>query len=129
MPRPNPDAALFWELAEPMLAAGDATRGTMMGHPCLRVDGAFFATAGHEADELIVKLPARRVEELIDQGTGQPFAPAGRRFREWVAVPAPDRELWSRLLREARQYAAVPRPEPTASHAADRTIRGLPPGH
>ena len=41
---PNPDVRLFWELADPMLAAGEATRGTMMGHPCLRAGGAFFAT-------------------------------------------------------------------------------------
>jgi hypothetical protein len=56
---------LFWELADPMLAAGEATKGTMMGHPCLRTGGAFFATAGHDDDELVVKLPAERVEQLI----------------------------------------------------------------
>ena len=79
----------------------------MMGHPCLRVNGAFFATAGHANEELIVKLPAGRVDELIAQGVGQPFAPAGRRFREWVAIAAPDRALWQQLIAEAHQFVAA----------------------
>ena len=33
----------FWELAEPLLASEGVTRGTMMGFPCLRKHGAFFA--------------------------------------------------------------------------------------
>lgn len=102
---PNRDVALFWEIAEPMIAAGEAQLGTMMGHPCLRVNGAFFATAGHAGHELIVKLPALRVNELIADGAGMPFAPAGRTFKEWVAVPDPNPRLWTELVREARAYA------------------------
>lgn len=101
---PNRKVALFWEIAEPMIAAGTADEGTMMGHPCLRVGGAFFATAGHTGDELVVKLPANRVAALIAGGTGQPFAPAGRTFREWVAVPAQDRVLWAALIHEAHDF-------------------------
>jgi hypothetical protein len=39
-------------------------------------------------------------------------APAGRVFREWVAIPRPDRRRWHSLLAEARGHAAN-----TADHA------------
>jgi hypothetical protein len=37
----------------------------------------------------LVKLPQPRVGQLIAAGHGEPFAPAGRVFREWVAIPTP----------------------------------------
>jgi hypothetical protein len=37
---------------------------------------------------------------------GEPFAPAGRVFREWVAVPRPDRRRWRAMLAEAKAFAA-----------------------
>lgn len=107
MPRPQPDIPLFRRLAESMIAAGEAEDGTMMGYRCLRRNGAFFATTGHDAGELIVKLPAQRVEQLIAEGVGQPFAPAGRRFREWVAVADQDEDLWRDLIREAHAFVAA----------------------
>ena len=51
-----------------------------------------------------MKLPASRVDELVDESTGLPFAPAGRRFREWVRVPGRDEELWQALLDESRAF-------------------------
>ncbi|GAA4952436.1 hypothetical protein HD597_000345 [Nonomuraea thailandensis] len=47
---------LFWELAEPMLADPAITRSTMMGLPCLRYDGRFFACLDRREQALIVKL-------------------------------------------------------------------------
>ena len=102
-----PDDALFRELAEPLLAEGLAEEGTIMGHPCLRAPGgAFLATAEHRTGDLIVKLPRARVDELIGSGLGEPFAPAGRPFREWARIPARDAALWRALLAEARAFAA-----------------------
>ena len=40
----------FWELAEPLLARPDVTRSTMMGFPCLRVRGQFFASTDRFAE-------------------------------------------------------------------------------
>jgi hypothetical protein len=100
----RPRVPAFWAIADELIAAGTAEEGTMMGHPCLRVNGSFFATAGHDANELIVKLPADRVAALIAEGIGQPFAPAGRRFREWVAVPYSQRALWRGLVAEAQEF-------------------------
>ena len=97
---------LFWDLAEPLLAEGVADKGTMMGFPCLRTDGDFFASLHHQTGDLIVKLPADRVAELVASGEGRPFAPAGRTFREWVSIPEPDEARWRDLLDEARAFVS-----------------------
>jgi hypothetical protein len=97
---------LFWELAEPLCADPAVQRSTMMGLPCLRIDGRFFASLDRRNGTLVVKLPAERVRQLIDDGHGQAFAPAGRTFREWVALGEPDRRRWQDLLAEARDHAA-----------------------
>jgi hypothetical protein len=76
----------------------------MMGYPCVRLAGVFLASYD-ERNGLVVKLPGERVADLIRSGSGEPFAPAGRTFREWVAIPVPDRELWTELLREAVDFA------------------------
>lgn len=34
----------FWEVSAAALAHNDVATGTMMGFPCLRVSGAFFAS-------------------------------------------------------------------------------------
>jgi hypothetical protein len=98
-------ADFFWEVSAAALAHGDVTTGTMMGFPCLRVSGAFFASCDHRSGDLIVKLPRHRVEQLIAAGAGKPFAPAGRTFREWVLVDG-DQARWAELIDEARAFAS-----------------------
>jgi hypothetical protein len=97
---------LFWELVEPMYADPAVHRSSMMGLPCVRLHGRFFASLDRRSGALLVKLPAQRVGQLIAAGHGEPFAPAGRTFREWVALPRPDRRRWRSLLAEARDHAA-----------------------
>ena len=94
----------FWGTAAPLIFSGEATEGALMGFPCLRVEGQFFATCDHRTGDLIVKLPRARVQELIDFGVGQAFAPAGRVFREWVLVAERDDQQWSALIAEARSF-------------------------
>jgi hypothetical protein len=55
---------LFWDLAEPMYADPAVRRSTMMGVPCVRVDGRFFASLDRRSGALLVKLPADRVRQL-----------------------------------------------------------------
>jgi len=98
-------ADFFWEVSVAALAHGDVATGTMMGLPCLRVSGAFFASCDHRTGDLIVKLPRRRVEQLIAAGAGKPFAPAGRTFREWVLIGDRDPARWAELIDEARVFA------------------------
>lgn len=95
---------LFWDLAEALYADEAVTRSTMMGFPCLRVNDAFFASLDHRAHHLIVKLPAERVDEILTSELGLPFAPNGRVFREWVAIPEPDEATWRDLLLEAKTF-------------------------
>jgi hypothetical protein len=101
---------LFWDLVEPMYADPAVQRSTMMGLPCVRFDGRFFASLDRRTGALLIKLPADRVRQLIDAGHGQPFAPAGRTFREWAAISVPDRRRWQALLTEARDHAAAAQP-------------------
>ncbi len=103
--------AFFWKLADPILNNPGISEGTLMGFPCLRVDGDFFATCEHRTGALILKLPRERVQELIGEGVGEPFAPAGRVFREWVLVPGRDGKQWRALMREAIEF--VSRDEPS----------------
>ena len=108
-----PSEARFWDLAEPLLARPGVTRSTMMGLPCLRWNGAFFASCDRRTGDLLVKLAETRVDELVASDRAQPFAPAGRRFRAWAAIPDDRSRSWKRLLDEALEFAtnnpAVPK--------------------
>ena len=95
---------LFWKLAEALFADPAVTRGTMMGFPCLRANGDFFACVERVSGNLIVKLAADRVNDIVASGAGIPFAPNGRVFREWVAFPVPDEDEWTALLHEAKAF-------------------------
>lgn len=99
--------AEFWALAEPLLNGTAVTRSTMMGLPCLRVDGRFFASFDRRGNALLVKLPAARVEELIESGVAEPFAPSGRRFREWASIDPGRPEIWRKLLDEALKFVVA----------------------
>ena len=103
---PEEHEARFWTLAEPMLTQAGVTRSTMMGLPCLRIDGKFFASFDRITGDLLVKLPEPRVNQLVDAGRGHPFAPAGRRFREWAAISPTRRRSWPALLEEALAFVA-----------------------
>jgi len=96
---------LFWDLVEPMYDT-HVSRSTMMGFPCVRLDGAFFASLDHRSGDLIVKLPKDRVSELVHNGTGKPFSPAGRTFKEWVSITEEDEATWSDLINEARRFVS-----------------------
>jgi hypothetical protein len=97
---------LFSQLAHDLMNESDVTRGTMMGYPCLRSQGAFFACVDRKTGNLVAKLSGPRVRELIAGGKALPFAPNGRTFREWAAFPEPDRKKWAAVLEEARQFVS-----------------------
>jgi hypothetical protein len=102
------DAAqqLFWALASELQSQeSSVVESTIMNGRCLRVGEEFLALVDYKGSGLVVKLPRPRVAALIADGTGKPFAPAGRTFSEWVSVPKPDRTLWRKLLREGVVFA------------------------
>jgi hypothetical protein len=104
MTQSSRDEARFWAITEPLLSRASVTRSTMMGLPCLRVNGQFFASLDRRTGSLLVKIPAVRVDELIATGQADPFAPAGRRFREWAAIGTARQQHWPDHLEEALGY-------------------------
>jgi hypothetical protein len=99
---------LFWEIAVELQSEDSRiVEGSIMNSPCLRVGKEFLALVDYKGSGLVVKLPKTRVAELIDDGVGQPFAPAGRVFKEWVSVPKPNRRKWRALLREGVTFTAA----------------------
>ncbi len=101
------DAArdLYDEVTDDLLYDPAIGRATMMGYPCVRLAGQFLASYDDKARRLVVKLPRDRVRELIEDGDGDPFAPAGKVFREWVAITVIDRNLWQSVLAESVDFA------------------------
>jgi hypothetical protein len=97
--------ALYDELTDDLLYNPAIGRATMMGYPCVRLAGRFVASYDDRTGCLVVKLPRKRVTELVEAGEGDPFAPAGKVFREWVSIPVLDRDLWQTLLAEAVDFA------------------------
>ena len=93
---------LFWDCAAVMYNKPGVIESTMFGFRCIRVDDQF---VGMPADDALwVKLPADRVTELIDSGRGEPCAPAGRRFKEWVKIRELDEGWWIELLEESIEF-------------------------
>ena len=106
----TPDQELFWSFATSLLQCPGVSRSTMMGLPCLRLHGVFFAACDRRTGDLLIKLSRQRVDALIEEGAAHPFAPAGRRFRQWAAVSPELSANWSDLLSEAQQFATLGAP-------------------
>jgi hypothetical protein len=97
---------IFDHVADRVAAdVGDLERGRIMHSDGLKTRGKFCAFT--REGEVVLKLPAERVKELIDGGAGAPFdAGKGRPMREWVRVrPADERECTDYVL-EAQRFVA-----------------------
>ena len=105
-------AAERWEaLVTDVLAAGSATYGNeggpqrAFGATSLKTDGKIFAML--VKDRLVVKLPAARVTEVMENGAGERFDPGhGRIQKEWLAVAGDDPAEWRALATESEAYVA-----------------------
>lgn len=113
---------LFWQLAEELQREDSrVVEGTIMNGRCLRVGKEFLALVDYKGSGLVVKLPRPRVDALLASDEGLPFGPAGKVFREWVAIPEVDRARWLELLREGVRFAAQSAPlEPEGQPAPAR---------
>ena len=69
----------------------------------LKVGGRIFAMLVR--DELVLKLPRARVDELVEGGVGRYFdAGKGRPMREWFVLAATSRRPWGPLAEEAFDF-------------------------
>jgi hypothetical protein len=117
---------LFWELAQQLLAEPGVTRGTMMGYPCLRANGAFFACVERATGHLVVKLPAHRVTELAATGQALPFAAQRPHLPRVGRVPG---RRPRRMAGAARRSPGLRRwltPSPGSRRAASPSWPGSP---
>jgi hypothetical protein len=96
-----------------MLATGQATQGNTtpdgpkraFGATSLKTNGKIFAMLVH--DRLVVKLPASRVEALVEDGGGRRFDPGhGRIQREWFDVDSDEFGAWVALATESEAFVA-----------------------
>ena len=98
----------MFDVAAERLLDGDpqVDRGRMFNAEGLKIGGKFFAFP--RAEEIVLKLPAERVEDLLESGAGSPFdAGKGRPMREWVSV-RPDSEAdCAEYMVEARNFLAL----------------------
>lgn len=120
--RTEPD--WFQTLAGALLQRPGVSRSTMMGFPCLRLDGDFFACRDVRSGDLVVKLTEARVSALLEAGEAMAFAPNGRRFKAWAAIPSADTAGCERLLAEALQCAAERRAVQSSTHSSPSSGAG-----
>jgi hypothetical protein len=92
---------LFDRVAADLLAEDPSLgQGRMMRAVGLKTAGKFFAMV--VKDELVVKLPAERVDELSE---GRRFDPGhGRPMKEWVTLRPADEESCRAYAVEARDF-------------------------
>jgi len=101
----------FVALVDAMLALSAATYGDdepkgarrSFGSTSLKANGKIFAML--VKDRLVVKLPAKRVDQLIEQGAGARFDPGhGRLQKEWLSVQSDSADEWLALAVESEAF-------------------------
>jgi TfoX/Sxy family transcriptional regulator of competence genes len=91
----------LWQELVGRTEGGPVTRGTMFGSQGLRTGTKYFAIWWHE--QLVVKLPADLLQELVDSGEAELFEPMpGRRMNGWGVLQGS--AGWDPVVAEARTY-------------------------
>lgn len=102
----GPDAS-FDDLVDELLGIEGVTPpsgGRGFGRSALRFHGKIFAMLVR--GRLVVKLPARRVDALVEDGEGVRFdANKGTPMKEWLSLDPESGLEWVPLAREALEFA------------------------
>ena len=86
----------------PNVSLGASKKG--FGSSALCVGEKIFAMISSKGS-FVVKLPKKRVDALVTEGTGTRFEPAtGRVMKEWLVVDPNSDEDWLALAREAMKF-------------------------
>ncbi len=95
--------ALYRVVAQHHGVALGPARGRGFGSNALKVDGKIFAALSN--GRLLLKLPAKRVEALVEARLGQRFSTGpGRIKKEWVTLAPSSADEWMGLSEEARRH-------------------------
>jgi TfoX/Sxy family transcriptional regulator of competence genes len=71
----------------------------------LKVDGRIFAML--VTGELVLKLPRKRVDELVSSGDGKYFdAGKGKPMREWFVLSAASKKQWLPMAKQAMDFVS-----------------------
>jgi hypothetical protein len=77
--------------------------GRGFGSDALKVEGRIFASLSK--GRLLLKLPAARVDDLIQSGIGERFSTGpGHPKHEWVTISPSHASQWVELSEEARRF-------------------------
>jgi len=78
--------------------------GKGFGSSALKVDGHIFAMLSSRS-EFVVKLPRKRVDELVSSGDGLAFdGGKGRPMKEWLVIPPTSSLDWTSVTEEALAF-------------------------
>lgn len=90
--------------AHPSVSVGSGKRG--FGSSALQVNNRIFCMLTSK-EQFVVKLPKRRVYELVASGDGRQFDPGhGRLMKEWLAVEPSSNQNWLALAKEALEFVS-----------------------
>lgn len=100
----------YEDLVDELIGAEGVTPprgGSGFGRSALRCQGKIFAMLVR--GRLVLKLPARRVDELIEAGEGVRFdANKGTPMKEWFSLDSGSGRAWLPLASEALEFARGP---------------------
>jgi len=101
----------YVELVRSFLGTPGVTQeGRGFGSDALKVDGRIFAMVSSRG-QFVVKLPRKRVDQLVAAGEGKRFDPGhGRLMKEWLALGPASSLDWQPLAEEARRFVGSRRP-------------------
>ena len=103
-PTKNTSDARFAHIADAFATDRHVTRGERkgFGSGALKVNGKIFAMVSSR-DQFVVKLPAKRVDELIAAGEAERFDPGhGKLMKEWAVIIG--KTDWLALAKEAHDF-------------------------
>jgi hypothetical protein len=88
---------------------GATLSGKGFGSNALKIDNKIFAMLSSKGS-FVVKLPPRRVDELVTAGDGERYdAGKGRPMKEWLSVAPGSSIDWSDLATEALAFVSSKR--------------------
>ena len=102
--------AIFDEVARRLAGEGGGLEpGRMFSSVGLKTANGKFCAFSKD-NELVVKLPAERVSQLIANGEGRAFdAGKGRPMKEWARLSPADEDACAAYVCEARDFVAAGR--------------------